>query len=217
MTEATTKRVYFIQAGENGPIKIGIAKHPGRRLIALQSARNESLRLLAHMPGDMATEWSLHMKFAAHRIKGEWFAPSDEIMAEVAVALTFDQSLGPTKDQWKPDPTRVAFLASFERLIAETFPVVLEAAFGPAPSATRDIAAAAGVSTRCAANWRKANGLIPQAACLMALGKANPMIGVWIMTLLAAAHIAEVLEIDVKQAHQMALGDWSLVREAWAA
>lgn len=212
------KRVYFIQAGEAGPIKIGIAAHPMRRLAALQCARDEKLQLLAHMPGDVGIEWSLHMKLAAHRINGEWFQPVAAVLAEVETAKAHDQSLGPTRDEWKPDPRRVAFLKEFERLISETFPIVLSAAFGDSPMSNREIAKAAEVTVRCVNNWRNSErGSIPQIANMLALGKANQIVGVWIMTLMAAAHIAEVLEIDIKQAHQMALGDWSLVREAWAA
>jgi hypothetical protein len=45
------KKVYFIQAGVGGPIKIGEADSPEDRLRALQTAHHEQLTLLATVDG----------------------------------------------------------------------------------------------------------------------------------------------------------------------
>ncbi len=43
--------VYLIQAGENGPVKIGHGRFPLRRLQNLQAGCPERLRLLGTIPG----------------------------------------------------------------------------------------------------------------------------------------------------------------------
>jgi hypothetical protein len=42
--------IYFIQAGETGPIKIGKANDPAQRINQFQTAHHETLRLLGSMP-----------------------------------------------------------------------------------------------------------------------------------------------------------------------
>lgn len=73
--------VYFIQAGDNGPIKIGVATDPRRRLINMRTAHPDVLSLLAVMPGDATLESAMHRRFAGQRIRGEWFAPTAELLA----------------------------------------------------------------------------------------------------------------------------------------
>lgn len=74
--------VYFIRAS-SGPIKIGVAKDPRVRLRTLQTSTHERLSLLATLVGTYETERDLHRKFAHLRLSGEWFAPSDELLAFV--------------------------------------------------------------------------------------------------------------------------------------
>lgn len=66
--------VYLIQAGENGPVKIGFAAHVTIRLADLQSAHYEELRLLRTVSdaGRNVERW-LHRQFREQRIRGEWF------------------------------------------------------------------------------------------------------------------------------------------------
>lgn len=67
--------VYFVQAGANGPIKIGCTSNVSARLAQLQTAQPEKLQLLAAVPGGEALESALHAAFAEHRMMGEWFRP----------------------------------------------------------------------------------------------------------------------------------------------
>lgn len=76
--------VYFIRAGEQGPIKIGTALDVPRRLKKLQQAHSEKLTILAARKGGRVTERKYHERFAALRIRGEWFEPSEAILTEVA-------------------------------------------------------------------------------------------------------------------------------------
>jgi hypothetical protein len=77
------QKVYFIQAGD-GPIKIGVATNPKRRLAVLQTANPHPLKLLATKAGGAWREIEYHSRFAAHRLQGEWFSPHPDILAEIA-------------------------------------------------------------------------------------------------------------------------------------
>jgi hypothetical protein len=67
--------VYFAQRGEDGPIKIGMSKHPISRVKDLGAASAEGLRLLGVVPGGRRQEVELHTMFSGARLNGEWFRP----------------------------------------------------------------------------------------------------------------------------------------------
>lgn len=73
--------IYFVQAGESGPIKIGLARSPKDRIKQLQAANHEELRLIAVCDGNHRKERQFHEAFAADHIHGEWFKPSAELLA----------------------------------------------------------------------------------------------------------------------------------------
>lgn len=76
--------VYFIQAGDDGPIKVGYTTHPEIRLGRLQVANPETLHLRAVIwVRERGVEVSLHKEFAAHRIRGEWFHPHSDLWAYI--------------------------------------------------------------------------------------------------------------------------------------
>jgi hypothetical protein len=78
--------IYFIQAGETGPIKIGYTEGAGTletRFAALQGANAAELRLLATRFGSIEDERQFHRRFAAGRLRGEWFRPDAEGLAEL--------------------------------------------------------------------------------------------------------------------------------------
>lgn len=78
----TTRWIYFIQAGEAGPVKIGVATNVHVRIATLQTGHHEELRLLVAIPEQGSNhEAGLHHMFAAHRIRGEWFHPHDDVLA----------------------------------------------------------------------------------------------------------------------------------------
>lgn len=80
--------VYFIQAGEGGPIKIGTAISPEKRLKQHQTSSHDTLVLLGVRPGDCGLEAELHHRFCEHRLRGEWFAPHPAILQEIASSCT---------------------------------------------------------------------------------------------------------------------------------
>lgn len=76
--------IYFIQSEHGGEIKIGRADDVAKRLAGLQTSRPDKLLILAAAPGSTQQERELHDRFAAHRVKGEWFSPVAELMQLVA-------------------------------------------------------------------------------------------------------------------------------------
>lgn len=68
--------IYFIQSGEDGPVKIGFTNgNPLNRLRSLQIGSHQELFLRAVVSGDEAAEAKLHRRFAKQRVRGEWFRP----------------------------------------------------------------------------------------------------------------------------------------------
>ncbi|MBU0491029.1 MAG: GIY-YIG nuclease family protein [Chloroflexi bacterium] len=72
--------IYIIQAGDDGPLKIGRAANPQQRLAELQHGSPAPLQLRATLPGGRTEERALCARFAAHRLHGEWFAPAAELL-----------------------------------------------------------------------------------------------------------------------------------------
>lgn len=73
--------IYVIQAGTNGPIKIGYAIDPKRRIRQLQTASSEALSLIKVFPGDKIVENRIHTDLRQFRKRGEWFDVSDDVFA----------------------------------------------------------------------------------------------------------------------------------------
>jgi hypothetical protein len=81
--------VYFIQADENGPIKIGFtADDPRRRLGQLQTGNASALKLLGAIKGTAAQEKQFHADLSEWRLQGEWFEPHPTVLAAVQGALS---------------------------------------------------------------------------------------------------------------------------------
>lgn len=79
--------VYFIQAVHGGPIKIGMSESPERRLSDLQVGSPYKLRIIGIAAGGQPREASLHKRLAAHRLHGEWFTDTPEVLAAMAEVL----------------------------------------------------------------------------------------------------------------------------------
>jgi hypothetical protein len=78
--------VYFIQVGDDGPIKIGCtAGSPLVRLQVLQTASPHELRLIgAKWVTRLLTEAVVHARFEHLRIRGEWFSSDSELLEFIA-------------------------------------------------------------------------------------------------------------------------------------
>lgn len=78
------QHVYLVQCdGDEGPIKIGIAVDPNRRLSELRIGCPYPMQLLATIWTDDADmdERRLHSRFHKSRIHGEWFECGPELLA----------------------------------------------------------------------------------------------------------------------------------------
>lgn len=78
--------VYFIQAIGGGPIKIGWAKDPAKRLVLLQCGNPVELRICRTHPGTIQDERGLHRIFGEVHLRGEWFH-AHPALARVADAI----------------------------------------------------------------------------------------------------------------------------------
>lgn len=74
--------VYFI-GGADGPIKIGRTTSISRRIHLLQTGHPNPLGVLAALKGGAAEESVYHARFDQHRLHGEWFERTPEILAEI--------------------------------------------------------------------------------------------------------------------------------------
>jgi hypothetical protein len=76
--------VYFIQIRDDGPIKIGWSANARERLVTLQTACPDRLRLVGSISGTVDDERGLHARFEALRRVGEWFDPGPTLLAFIA-------------------------------------------------------------------------------------------------------------------------------------
>lgn len=73
--------IYFIQAGKNGPIKIGFTQNSiNDRLNSLQNATYEELELIGTCNGEIEDEKKIHSIFNSIKIRGEWFRPTEDLL-----------------------------------------------------------------------------------------------------------------------------------------
>lgn len=93
--------IYFIQCGENGPVKIGQTSNGvEERLNQLQTGCPYKLKLLWVYHEDVYSEPEIHEIFKHERISGEWFHPSRNMMIFIHEELfnnckIFDSNYGP--------------------------------------------------------------------------------------------------------------------------
>jgi hypothetical protein len=74
--------VYLVKAEGVDAVKIGTAKCVHSRIKELQIGSPCKLSLAAFIYGDSTLERELHKKFQVHRLHGEWFRLSPEILSE---------------------------------------------------------------------------------------------------------------------------------------
>ncbi len=69
------KYIYLIQSQEDGYYKIGVSKHPSRRLLALQTGNSSELKLVESYQSEHAhkVERALQRRYSYLKKEGEWF------------------------------------------------------------------------------------------------------------------------------------------------
>jgi hypothetical protein len=76
--------VYFIGPTHGkGPVKIGYAKHPARRLKDLQVGSPVPLCIYALAEGGNQAEQSFHKIYASERLHGEWFRCTPRLLERI--------------------------------------------------------------------------------------------------------------------------------------
>lgn len=80
--------VYFVRIGDNGPVKVGIAKTVEKRLAGLQVSCPEKINLMGKIEFKNADEAvnkekMLHKLFWQYRMSGEWFYPSERVIKTI--------------------------------------------------------------------------------------------------------------------------------------
>lgn len=76
--------VYFIRLGEDGPIKVGNSVNPARRMAELRGWFPYELKFLGQVPGTLPDEEAIHVRFADHWIRGEWYEATQFVLTEVS-------------------------------------------------------------------------------------------------------------------------------------
>jgi DNA-binding NtrC family response regulator len=102
--------VYFLRSGTDGPIKIGWSRNIATRFVTLARESGHRLYFLGAVAGGSVEEHALHDRFAAQRLHGEWFEPSDELWAAIASAAAAPLTSAPSvrRDQ-SLDARRLTF------------------------------------------------------------------------------------------------------------
>lgn len=70
--------IYFVQCGDNGPVKIGQSKNLKHRMKHLQWANPQKLHLIKELKGD--SDYEIHNILHVHRIRGEWFEAHEDVL-----------------------------------------------------------------------------------------------------------------------------------------
>lgn len=87
--------VYFIRRKRDpdGLIKIGFTRNVSARIRSLATATPGGVELLAACDGGASVEHDIHDQLSNHRVDGEWFRPSDEVMRVVRLAQDSPSSI----------------------------------------------------------------------------------------------------------------------------
>lgn len=80
--------VYFLEVEGEPVVKIGFSRgEPQDRLKSLQGSAWKRLILMGAVRGSIGCERALHIHFARHFIRGEWFRMSNPVRKEIAALL----------------------------------------------------------------------------------------------------------------------------------
>lgn len=78
--------IYFFQETGDGPIKIGHARSRAKvktRLYDVQIGNPRAIDYIGLTPGTVGDEQALHATFRAEHIRGEWFKPTERLLAHI--------------------------------------------------------------------------------------------------------------------------------------
>lgn len=81
--DITDTYLYFIQYEQNGWIKIGVTKNFEERLKMIQNMSPVPLKTMCVTKCKAGDERTIHKLFQRFRLHGEWFEPSEELLAYI--------------------------------------------------------------------------------------------------------------------------------------
>ena len=90
--QARQRYVYFLRRPD-GFIKIGSAFDVDARMRSIGNISGHQLELIGYVKGDYSAESSLHNEFSSNRAIGEWFSPSDELIARIETLISNERAL----------------------------------------------------------------------------------------------------------------------------
>jgi len=186
--------IYFVQAESGGPIKIGFAADVFARLADLQSASPLTLRLLAGRSAEFWQEKRLHERHKAHRLHGEWFAPHDDVLRDVAAAKAGPQPAPALKTPAESHKDEEAD-AQLRAVLQETFSDVISALEDRMPR--HKVARMFASTNRSVENWAKGE-VAPSSTALMNGARNSALVRVWMFALSQAVQKRHESAIDLR-------------------
>lgn len=99
-TNDGVKKIYFVQEGEAGPVKIGWTQQDlVARLNQIQNGNPRPVRLIGLLVVDspVQAEEALHAHFADWHIRGEWYEPGPSLMEFIAEVARLPEPPPPRK------------------------------------------------------------------------------------------------------------------------
>ena len=117
---STVRWVYFITDGM-GHVKIGYTGDVAARLRELQACNAFTLRILGVLSGGHEAEGILHKRFAAHRVRGEWFRLNSEILEFIANIPKPPPDPRPSTPSDAPKKPRARRIPDYVRLQQEAY------------------------------------------------------------------------------------------------
>lgn len=104
MKKRTLGNVYFLQAGDNGPIKIGYTSGVvTRRVQTLQQSSPEILNWIGAYISNPDEELRLHNKFKPFRYRQEWFTPDGALTDYIKSCCPFFDQSEYTANLFRPE------------------------------------------------------------------------------------------------------------------
>lgn len=152
--------IYFLQTGDDGPVKIGFATSVKARVKTIQLSSPEKLRVIREIEGDIPMERWLHRHFKKHQLNGEWFSFCDEMLVIEPPVIV--------KSLRKPREEK------FSRGLSAALGKRAEL-FGGVAEFTKALAISLGMSQASISNWMYGNVLPGGAAWISLLVRFGPL------------------------------------------
>jgi len=92
----TVGTIYFLQVAPTGPIKIGFtSRSVQERIRGARQSSPHDLTFLGSFPGTPVDERAAQKQLAGSQLRGEWFHPTDDVVAFIADKTRAASSLAP--------------------------------------------------------------------------------------------------------------------------